>query len=60
LALRVLAAPTGADPPWGGPAPVWAEAQRPIDSAAIAVIQGRLGGVDLAIQRELSALCQTL
>ncbi|WP_296447768.1 HIT family protein [Rhodoferax sp. UBA5149] len=38
------------------PSPVWCPAQRPLHSAALAVIQERLGGVALTIQRELSAL----
>ena len=42
------------------PLPVWSQAQRPVDAAALAVIQARLGGVDLALQRELSALCLNL
>jgi diadenosine tetraphosphate (Ap4A) HIT family hydrolase len=42
------------------PSPVWCPAQRPVDSAALAVIQGRLEAVDKAIQSELSALCPAL
>jgi diadenosine tetraphosphate (Ap4A) HIT family hydrolase len=42
------------------PAPVWAAAQRPVDSAALAVIQSRLGALDLSLQHELSALVPTL
>ena len=42
------------------PAPVWCAAQRPPDVAALAEIQARLGGVDKAIQRKLSALCPAL
>lgn len=40
------------------PSPVWCPAQRPLDLPALAVVQARLGGVELAIQRELTALCQ--
>ena len=39
------------------PSPVWCQAQRPVDSAALALIQERLDAVDRAIQRELSGLC---
>ncbi|MDO8252314.1 MAG: HIT family protein [Rhodoferax sp.] len=42
------------------PSPVWCPAQRPLDSAALVAIQARLGDVDLAIQRELSAPCAGL
>ena len=41
------------------PSPVWCAAQRPVDAAAVAMIQARLDGVDLTIQRELSELQQT-
>ncbi|WP_114969022.1 HIT family protein [Rhodoferax ferrireducens] len=41
------------------PSPVWCPAQRPVDVAALAAMQTRLGAVDLAIQAELAALCQT-
>jgi diadenosine tetraphosphate (Ap4A) HIT family hydrolase len=41
------------------PSPVWCPAQRPVDVAALAAMQTRLGAVDLAIQGELAALCQT-
>jgi diadenosine tetraphosphate (Ap4A) HIT family hydrolase len=41
------------------PSPVWCAAQRPVDVAALAALQTRLGAVDLAIQAELAALCQT-
>ncbi len=41
------------------PSPVWCPAQRPLDAAALAAIEALLGGVDLAIQGELAALCQT-
>lgn len=42
------------------PSPVWCPAQRPVDSAALAVIQARLEAVDKAIKSELSALCPAL
>ncbi|MDO8448889.1 MAG: HIT family protein [Rhodoferax sp.] len=42
------------------PSPVWCPAQRPVDSAALAVIQGRLEAVDMVIKSELSALCPAL
>lgn len=38
------------------PSPVWCLAQRPIDVAALATMQTRLGAVDLVIQGELAAL----
>ncbi len=41
------------------PSPVWCPAQRPLDVAALVAMQTRLGAVDLAIQDELAALCQT-
>jgi diadenosine tetraphosphate (Ap4A) HIT family hydrolase len=41
------------------PSPVWCAPQRPLDVAALAAMQTRLGAVDLAIQDELAALCQT-
>jgi diadenosine tetraphosphate (Ap4A) HIT family hydrolase len=37
------------------PSPVWCPAQRPLDGAALASVQARVGDVDLTIQRELSA-----
>ncbi len=36
------------------PAPVWAAAQRSVDSAAVAALEQQLAGVDLAIQRQLA------
>lgn len=42
------------------PAPVWGQAQRSVDITALAGIQARLAGVDLAIQRELSALSRAV
>lgn len=42
------------------PSPVWCAAQRPMDCAALAVIQARLEAVDGAIKSELSALCPAL
>ena len=40
------------------PAPVWATAQRPVDGAAVTLLEAKLGEVDLTIQRALAALCQ--
>ena len=37
------------------PSPVWCAAQRPHNATALGGIQARMGGVDLTIQRELSA-----
>ena len=36
------------------PAPVWAAAQRPVDSAALAAVASQLAEVDLTIQRQLA------
>lgn len=42
------------------PSPVWCPAQRPVDPAALAVVQARLAAVDAAIHSELSAPCPAL
>lgn len=42
------------------PAPVWCQAQRPLNSAALALIQARLEAVDRVIKAEMSALCPAL
>ena len=36
------------------PAPIWATAQRPVDSAALATVITKLAEIDLTIQRQLS------
>jgi diadenosine tetraphosphate (Ap4A) HIT family hydrolase len=38
------------------PAPVWCQAQRPLDMPALTAIQGRLAVVDIDIGRELASL----
>lgn len=42
------------------PAPVWCQAQRPLNSAALALIQARLEAVDRVIKAGTSALCPAL
>ncbi|MFT7117372.1 MAG: diadenosine tetraphosphate (Ap4A) HIT family hydrolase [Rhodoferax sp.] len=42
------------------PAPVWCTAQRPIDAVAVAAVEARLGAVELAIERGLTALSPVL
>jgi diadenosine tetraphosphate (Ap4A) HIT family hydrolase len=39
------------------PAPVWCQAQRVADAAALARIEAQLAGLDSDIQRQLAALC---
>ena len=42
------------------PAPVWCQAQRPLNPAALAAIQAHLAQVDRAINSALSVLCPAL
>lgn len=42
------------------PAPVWCQAQRPLNAVALAAVQARLGAVDRMVKIELSALYPTL
>ena len=42
------------------PAPVWCPAQRPVNAAAVAAIENRLGQVEGQIQSQLAAMFPTL
>ena len=42
------------------PSPVWCPAQRPIDAAAVAAVQGQLDAVDKLVADELATLCPRL